>query len=134
MIGAGGGMPWHLPEDLAHFRRVTTGHPVVMGRVTWDSLPHASAPAGARQRGRHASGGLGARRRRSPGRPGTGVVVASSVEEGSRSRRPRPRSRARGRSGSWAARRCTPRPCRSRTAASSRRSTSRSTATRSRRG
>ncbi len=39
VIGAGGTMPWHLPEDLAHFKRVTSGHPVVMGRRTWDSLP-----------------------------------------------------------------------------------------------
>lgn len=31
-------MPWHVPEDLAHFKRITTSHPVVMGRVTWDSL------------------------------------------------------------------------------------------------
>ncbi|RPF25736.1 dihydrofolate reductase [Georgenia muralis] len=38
VIGAGGTMPWHLPEDLAHFRRTTTGSAVVMGRATWDSL------------------------------------------------------------------------------------------------
>lgn len=44
VIGAGGTMPWHLPEDLAHFRRVTSGHPVVMGRRTWDSLPPRFRP------------------------------------------------------------------------------------------
>ncbi len=85
VIGAGGVMPWHLPEDLAHFRRVTTGHPVVMGRVTWDSLPPRFRPLpGRRQRGRHAPARLGARRRRSPGRPRRRrrLVVASSVEEG----------------------------------------------------
>ena len=38
VIGNEGGMPWHLPEDLAHFKRVTLGSPVVMGRRTWDSL------------------------------------------------------------------------------------------------
>ncbi|WP_447924986.1 dihydrofolate reductase [Georgenia muralis] len=38
VIGAGGTMPWHLPEDLAHFRRTTTGSAVVMGRATWESL------------------------------------------------------------------------------------------------
>jgi dihydrofolate reductase len=32
-------MPWHLPEDLAHFKRTTLGCPVIMGRKTWDSLP-----------------------------------------------------------------------------------------------
>ncbi len=44
VIGAGGGMPWHLPEDLAHFKRVTGGHPVVMGRKTWDSFPEKFRP------------------------------------------------------------------------------------------
>jgi dihydrofolate reductase len=38
-IGLGGTMPWHLPEDLAHFKRLTSGCPVIMGRKTWDSLP-----------------------------------------------------------------------------------------------
>lgn len=44
VIGADGGMPWHLPEDLAHFKRVTDGHPVVMGRKTWDSFPAKFRP------------------------------------------------------------------------------------------
>jgi dihydrofolate reductase len=38
VIGRGGGMPWHVPEDLAHFKEITLGSPVVMGRGTWDSL------------------------------------------------------------------------------------------------
>jgi dihydrofolate reductase len=38
VIGAAGGMPWHVPEDLAHFKALTLGAPVVMGRRTWDSL------------------------------------------------------------------------------------------------
>ena len=38
IIGANGKLPWHLPEDLQHFKRVTLGHPVVMGRKTWESL------------------------------------------------------------------------------------------------
>jgi dihydrofolate reductase len=41
IIGAGGRLPWRLPEDLAHFKRVTFGHPVIMGRRTWDSLGKA---------------------------------------------------------------------------------------------
>lgn len=41
LIGREGGMPWHLPDDLKLFRRITTGHPVVMGRKTWDSLGRA---------------------------------------------------------------------------------------------
>ncbi|MFK4730084.1 dihydrofolate reductase [Agromyces mediolanus] len=44
VIGAGGGMPWHVPEDLAHFKAVTLGAPVVMGRKTWDSLPEPFRP------------------------------------------------------------------------------------------
>ncbi len=44
VIGKDGVMPWHLPEDLAHFRRMTTGHPVIMGRKTWDSLPTRFRP------------------------------------------------------------------------------------------
>lgn len=37
-------MPWHLPQDLAHFRRLTQGCPVIMGRTTWDSLPPRFRP------------------------------------------------------------------------------------------
>jgi dihydrofolate reductase len=44
VIGADGGLPWHLPEDLAHFKRTTDGCPVVMGRHTWDSLPPRFRP------------------------------------------------------------------------------------------
>ena len=36
VIGRDGDLPWHLPEDLAHFRAVTTGSTVVMGRRTWE--------------------------------------------------------------------------------------------------
>jgi dihydrofolate reductase len=43
-IGKDGQMPWHLPEDLAHFKRVTLGQPVIMGRKTWDSLPPKFRP------------------------------------------------------------------------------------------
>ena len=38
VIGANGKLPWHLPEDLKHFKNLTLGHPVIMGRRTWDSL------------------------------------------------------------------------------------------------
>lgn len=38
IIGRDGGMPWHHPEDLAHFAETTMGHPVVMGRVTYESI------------------------------------------------------------------------------------------------
>jgi len=38
VIGRAGGLPWHLPEDLAFFKRTTTGHAVVMGRKTYESI------------------------------------------------------------------------------------------------
>jgi dihydrofolate reductase len=38
VIGADGQLPWHLPDDLAHFRRVTTGNVVIMGRKTFESI------------------------------------------------------------------------------------------------
>ncbi len=44
VIGKDGVMPWHLPEDLAHFKRVTLGCPVIMGRKTWESLPPRFRP------------------------------------------------------------------------------------------
>jgi len=44
VIGASGGLPWHLPEDLTLFRTLTTGSTVVMGRRTWDSLPERFRP------------------------------------------------------------------------------------------
>jgi len=59
VIGRGGTLPWHLPEDLRRFKRTTIGHPILMGRRTWESIrrplpgrrsivvtrnPHWSAP------------------------------------------------------------------------------------------
>ena len=38
IIGTGGTMPWHITEDFRHFKAVTTGHSVVMGRKTYDSI------------------------------------------------------------------------------------------------
>jgi dihydrofolate reductase len=44
VIGKDGALPWHLPEDLAHFKSKTSGHFVLMGRKTWDSLPSKFRP------------------------------------------------------------------------------------------
>ena len=44
VIGNNNAMPWHLPEDLAHFKKLTLGCPVIMGRKTWDSLPAKFRP------------------------------------------------------------------------------------------
>jgi len=40
-IGIDNRLPWHLPEDLAHFKRVTLGRPIIMGRKTFDSIGRA---------------------------------------------------------------------------------------------
>ncbi|GMA24743.1 dihydrofolate reductase [Luteimicrobium album] len=44
VIGAGNALPWRVPEDAARFKALTLGHPVVMGRLTWDSLPARFRP------------------------------------------------------------------------------------------
>lgn len=49
VIGAEGGMPWHLPEDLRHFRRTTAAAPLIMGRKTWESLPARFRPLPGRR-------------------------------------------------------------------------------------
>ncbi|SNS14953.1 dihydrofolate reductase [Antarctobacter heliothermus] len=43
-IGKDGGIPWHIPEDLAMFKRETLGGGLIMGRRTWDSLPFKPLP------------------------------------------------------------------------------------------
>ena len=40
-IGVDGGLPWGLPEELAHFKQLTMGHPMIMGRATFDSIGRA---------------------------------------------------------------------------------------------
>jgi dihydrofolate reductase len=68
IIGAAGKLPWHLPEDLKHFKRLTLGHPVIMGRRTWESL----------------KGALPQRENivvtRTPGYEAAGAAVANSLE------------------------------------------------------
>jgi dihydrofolate reductase len=44
VIGAGGHIPWHIPDDLKRFKALTMGKAVVMGRRTWDSLPRKPLP------------------------------------------------------------------------------------------
>ena len=61
VIGKNGNLPWHLPEDLRHFKEITMGHPVVMGRKTWESLPKRPLPGRrnivvSRDRNYHAEG------------------------------------------------------------------------------
>ena len=65
VIGANNSLPWHLPQDLAHFKRQTAGAPVMMGRKTWDSLPTRFKPLPGRtnivvtrQRDWHSDGAL----------------------------------------------------------------------------
>ncbi|BAW10070.1 dihydrofolate reductase [Nocardia seriolae] len=49
IIGRDNTIPWRVPEDMAHFKDVTLGHPVVMGRKTWDSLPARFRPLAGRR-------------------------------------------------------------------------------------
>jgi dihydrofolate reductase len=72
VIGRDGGMPWHVPEDLAHFKAVTLGAPVIMGRRTWDSLSPRFRPLPGRRN-------IVVTRR--PDWSADGVEVARSVDE-----------------------------------------------------
>jgi len=67
VIGGKGKLPWHLPEDLRHFKALTLGHPVIMGRKTWESL------------GKPLPGRENIVVTRSPGYDAPGASVASSL-------------------------------------------------------
>lgn len=43
-IGCNNALPWHIPEDLKHFKQITMGHTIIMGRKTFESLPHGALP------------------------------------------------------------------------------------------
>ena len=62
VIGANGAIPWHLPDELKLFKQVTMGHPIIMGRKTWDSigraLPGRTSVVVTRQRGYNAPGAV----------------------------------------------------------------------------
>ncbi|MFC9893539.1 dihydrofolate reductase [Nocardia sp. NPDC127579] len=49
VIGRDNAIPWRIPEDMANFKAVTWGHPVIMGRRTWDSLPVRFRPLEGRR-------------------------------------------------------------------------------------
>jgi len=68
LIGAGGGLPWRLPADLKHFKNVTMGHPMVMGRRTWESI------------GRPLPGRASIVVTRKPGYRAEGAIVVDSPE------------------------------------------------------
>ncbi|MFH5811421.1 dihydrofolate reductase [Companilactobacillus sp. FL22-1] len=44
LIGSNGHLPWKLPDDMKHFKNLTTGHPIVMGRKTFESFPNGPLP------------------------------------------------------------------------------------------
>ncbi len=68
IIGAKGQLPWRLPEDLKHFKQLTMGHPIIMGRRTWESL---KGPLPGRDN-------IVVTRR--PGYDAPGAAIASSLE------------------------------------------------------
>ena len=72
VIGKDGGLPWRLPEDMAHFKRTTSGHPVIMGRKTWDSLPPKFRPLPGR---------TNIVVTRQPGWQADGALRASSIDD-----------------------------------------------------
>jgi dihydrofolate reductase len=72
VIGRDGRLPWRLPEDMAHFREVTNGRPVIMGRRTWESLPERFRPLPGRRT-------IVLSRR--PGYEAPGAEVADSLEQ-----------------------------------------------------
>jgi dihydrofolate reductase len=72
VIGRDGTIPWRLPEDMQRFRALTMGHPVVMGRRTWESLPDAYRPLPGRRN---------VVLTRNPEWSGEGAVRAGSLEE-----------------------------------------------------
>jgi dihydrofolate reductase len=49
LIGNQGKLPWKVPEEMANFVKVTTGHPVIMGRKTWESIPKKFRPLKGRE-------------------------------------------------------------------------------------
>jgi dihydrofolate reductase len=69
-IGADGGMPWRIPDDMKHFKAVTMGKPIVMGRKTWDSFPKKPLP-----------GRTNIVITRDPGWRAEGAVVAHSLDD-----------------------------------------------------
>ena len=71
VIGRDNTLPWHLPEDMAHFKRTTLGCPVIMGRKTWDSLPAKFRPLPGR---------LNVVVTRQPNWTAEGAVVAHSLQ------------------------------------------------------
>jgi dihydrofolate reductase len=72
VIGKDNQLPWHLPEDLKHFKELTTGHAVIMGRKTWESLPERFRPLPGR---------LNIVVTRNPAYAAPGATVVTSVED-----------------------------------------------------
>lgn len=72
VIGKDNGLLWHLRDDLRHFKQITDGHPVVMGRKTWESLPEKFRPLPGRTN-------IVVTRDAAYAAPGT--IVVSSIED-----------------------------------------------------
>lgn len=77
VIGYGNALPWHIPEDLAHFKRVTLGRPVIMGRKTMESILN---PTYGKNRDKPLPGRVNIVVTRNPGFEAPGCLVAHSLE------------------------------------------------------
>lgn len=73
VIGRDGAIPWQVPEDMAHFKGLTMGHTVLMGRRTWESLPVRFRPLPGRRN---------VVLSRNPDYRAEGAQVAASIEAG----------------------------------------------------
>lgn len=72
VIGKDNALLWHIPDDLKRFKALTLGHPVIMGRKTWESLPERFRPLPGR---------MNIVVTRQDGYEATGAVVAHSLED-----------------------------------------------------
>jgi dihydrofolate reductase len=71
-IGISGDLPWHLPDDLKYFQRITTGHPVITGRKNYESIPEKYRPL---------KGRVNIVVTRNPAYEAPGAKVCGSIEE-----------------------------------------------------
>ena len=81
VIGWKGAIPWHYPADMRHIKKTTTGHPCVMGRKTWESLPRRPLPGRPNLVLTRQADYKAAATRQADYKAAAGVIVCGSFEE-----------------------------------------------------